>query len=69
MHLDDNINAENALSLSPEELKHRKVEYLDIRNGHHDPKAKDYDAKLDVRRCATLSVRGGRQGDALALAC
>ena len=33
MHVDDNIAIENVLSLSPEELKHRKVEYLDIRNG------------------------------------
>ena len=32
MHVNGNANLENALSLSADELKQRKVEYVDIRN-------------------------------------
>lgn len=32
MHVDGNVALDNALSLGPEELKARKVEYVDIRH-------------------------------------
>lgn len=34
MHVDGDAAVENALSLSPAELKLRKVEYVDIRAAH-----------------------------------
>lgn len=48
MHVDSNINLENAVGLSAEELAARKVDYVDIRDGHCDatPK-KDYIARYD----------------------
>jgi hypothetical protein len=59
MHVDEKIDLPNALSLSPEELKHRKVEYLDIAAAQ-DPKAKDYDGAMDPRTFRSATTGRGR---------
>jgi hypothetical protein len=59
MHVDEKIDLPNALSLSPEELKHRKVEYLDIAAAQ-DAKAKDYDAAMDPRSFRSATTGRGR---------
>lgn len=49
MHVDANCALDNALSLGPEELKHRKVEYVDVRAAAHGPPgSKDYKPQYDV---------------------
>jgi hypothetical protein len=48
MHVEDDCHQENALHLTPDELKHRKVEYLDIVDAYADHKHKDYKAEYAV---------------------
>lgn len=50
MHVDGNIDEPNAVGLTPAELAIRKVEYIDILDGHADPKAKEYDARFDCSK-------------------
>lgn len=44
MHVDDNLDVENAAGLSEKELLERKVEFLDIRSTSADPNFKSGDA-------------------------
>ena len=48
MHADGGPTLENALSISPEDLKHRKVEFLDIRVAHADG-GKNIDGAADPK--------------------
>jgi hypothetical protein len=58
LHVDGNIDAPNAVGLTPEELKARTVEYIDIRKAAGDPSAKDYKASGDAS--TFKSTRTGR---------
>lgn len=58
LHVDGSVDTENALGLSAEELKQRKVEYIDIRTGYSDPKAKDY--RADYNASLFKSSKTGR---------
>lgn len=44
MHVNDNIDLDNAVGLNSKELAERKVEYLDIRAAANDPNVKAADA-------------------------
>lgn len=50
LHVDNDIGIDNALGLTPAELKMRKVETLDIRTSHCDPSAKGYRAAHDMSK-------------------
>lgn len=53
LHVDGDIELANALNVSADDLKKRKVEYLDIRLAHADAAAKDYNAAYDLARVRT----------------
>ncbi|RYG49169.1 hypothetical protein EON67_06905 [archaeon] len=48
VHVDNDCELDNVVGLTPEELKHRKVEVVDIRAAYHDTKAEDYNEHFDV---------------------
>jgi hypothetical protein len=58
MHVDGSIELPNAVSLTPDELKARTVEYIDIRKAAGDPSAKDYKLSGDCNKFK--STRTGR---------
>lgn len=59
MHVDTDLDRENAVNLSAADLAQRKVEYLDIMDGHKDPaKQKEYDARYDCSKY--VSKKTGR---------
>lgn len=61
MHVDGDIDAENAVRMPPAELKRRVVEYLDVRAAFPDKAAKDYSAAhdLSVARTSRSPLEGG----------
>lgn len=48
MHVDNNIDLDNAVGLTSKELAERKIEYLDIRAAANDPNVKTADASKFV---------------------
>lgn len=50
MHISDNGQNPNALGLSPEELRLRKVEVVDILTLGHKTEDAEYDARFVSRR-------------------
>jgi Phosphatidylinositol transfer protein len=50
---------DNPLKISAEEIKQRKVEYLDIRNANIDPKSKTYNADMDSTKYVSKETKRG----------
>lgn len=53
LHVDGEIELANPLKLNADDLKKRKIEYLDIRLAHADSAAKDYNAAYDLANVRT----------------
>lgn len=62
MHVDGEIDRANAVGLSPEELKARKVEYLDIRAVSSDATHKDYKVATDASKYHSAKTGRGPLG-------
>lgn len=65
LHVDGDAELDNALSLAPDELARRRVEYVDVRSAAaHAPGHKDYKAAEDVTRFTSAATgRGPLVGD------
>lgn len=48
LHVDNVLDLDEALEMTPQEKKARKVEYIDIAKVYADKNAKDYDANKDL---------------------
>ncbi len=56
------MDVDNALNIGKDELKHRVVEYIDIRKGVSDPAAKDYKLSLDCTKYKSAKTGRGPLG-------